>query len=218
MAEKSHTGGFLFFTFVARMDNEGGLFMTQNEIGRIQPNQAQPASISNGNTEVANENVRPPLVLITNDDTIGIKQLALCIYAKNMNDLFLPAIKALYVMVMNTNRPLSDIATDSSVFESLDPNSTHHKYLSVSHDDPGFQICLRSVRRMMSGQLSDNIIGATRFHREELLPDWSDIHRKRRRAREPVILFIDQNVSYFFPSPATSWHPFASEGDLRSAI
>jgi hypothetical protein len=112
--------------------------------------------------------------LLTNndDETISLHRLARCIYAETTASS-LPAVEALCVMVRNTKRPIQDIASDSSVFESLDRNSAHHEYLSVSYDDPGFQMCLRSVRRMTVGQFPDNIMGATRFHRADMLPDWA---------------------------------------------
>jgi len=123
---------------------------------------------------VANDSNRPPLRLLVNDDDdeISINRLARCIYAETQAKS-LPAVEALCVMVRNTKRPVRDIASDSSVFESLNKNSAHHEYLSVDYEDPGFQMCLRSVRRMMVGQFSDNIMGATRFHRGDMLPDWA---------------------------------------------
>jgi len=99
-----------------------------------------------------------------------LEQLARCIYAETRGES-LAECEALCVMVRNANRPLDEIAADESVFEVLNKNSERRGLLAVDDDDAGFQICLRTVRRMKI--LPDKIFGATRFHRDGALPDWA---------------------------------------------
>ena len=122
----------------------------------------------------ANDNSKPGLRLLINNDeaSISIHRLARCIYAETLASS-LTVVEQLCVMVKNTGRDIDDIASDSAVFESLSNKSARHKYLRVDYENPGLQMCLRSVRRMIAGQLTDKIMGATRFHRGDVMPDWA---------------------------------------------
>jgi hypothetical protein len=89
----------------------------------------------------------------------------------------LPAVEALAAMIGNickkTMRQFDDIATDENIFESLKKESARCADLLIAADDPKFLICLRAAKRMTDGALSDSVRGATRFHRAENSPDWS---------------------------------------------
>ena len=115
---------------------------------------------------------------IKNDDErkIVTQELARVVYAETLGSSLLAA-EALCSMIANlclkTARPLADIAADKSIFESLAEDSARHEALSEYSDRRGFQMCLRTVRRMMNGLLNDSVMGATKFHRAENLPAWA---------------------------------------------
>lgn len=121
---------------------------------------------------------RGGLTLVINDDEtkITLYRLARIVYAETRASS-LRAVEALASMIGNlcvkSARPLSEIATDDRVFESLRKDSARQRDLFVDSARPEFQMCLRAVRRMMSGRLADSAIGATRFHRAEHLPEWA---------------------------------------------
>ena len=89
----------------------------------------------------------------------------------------LDVIEALTSMIANralkTNQKIQDIISDENVFESLNENSAHHKYLFVDENEPRFQICVRTAQRMKRGMLGDKCRGAISFHRESVMPDWA---------------------------------------------
>ncbi len=66
-----------------------------------------------------------------------------------------------------------DIITDKEIFNSLCEKSSRHSLISVDTKNRGFDMCLRVVARMMRGDLSDVCNGATRFHREDVMPKWA---------------------------------------------
>ena len=118
------------------------------------------------------------LTLIKNDDQakINIYRLARAIYAETHAGS-LAAVEGLTSMVRNLcskyERPVSDVAVDSDVFECLNRESARYKDMFVSSADPKFQMCLRTVKRMMTGYLPDSVHGAVRFHRIDQSPDWA---------------------------------------------
>ncbi|MCL2538504.1 MAG: hypothetical protein FWE52_03480 [Alphaproteobacteria bacterium] len=118
------------------------------------------------------------LILVTNDDDNKITRykLARIIYAET-GASSLAAVEALASMIKNlaaaSGREFSDIANDSNIFESLQRNNPHKELIYVDSRSNKFQMCLRSVRRMMCGQLMDSVGGATRFHHADDIPDWS---------------------------------------------
>ncbi|MCL2338642.1 MAG: hypothetical protein FWC51_01655 [Proteobacteria bacterium] len=124
------------------------------------------------------EKSKPELVLIENHDTAKITtyKLARAIYAET-GAASLRAVESLASMIANlsnkTGRALSDIATDETIFESLRESSARHQALYVDNRTPAFQMVLRTVRRMIAGQLGDLVRGATRFHHADAMPDWA---------------------------------------------
>ncbi|MBD5389223.1 hypothetical protein HDR63_03130 [bacterium] len=118
------------------------------------------------------------LTLIKNTDPAGaaLYKLARVIYAETCGTS-LGEVECLASMVMNlgaaTGRDIADIAGDADLFESLNPRSTRHEYLRVDATNRAFQMCLRVVQKMARGMLPDQVYGATRFHRVEMLPDWA---------------------------------------------
>lgn len=117
---------------------------------------------------------RPVLKIFVNDDdnAIAESRLARCVYAETRASS-LAAVESLCVMIKNTRRATEDIADDENVFESLAADSPRHKDLLVYHNDPGFQMCLRAVRKIKTDSIADNISGATRFHRADIMPEWA---------------------------------------------
>jgi hypothetical protein len=117
---------------------------------------------------------KPELKLFVNDDDESIAEcrLARCVYAETLA-ASLPEVEQLCAMVRNTGRPPAEIAEDRGVFESLAKESSRHAALLADFRDPGFQMVLRTVRRMKAGLIVDKIYGATRFHRADSLPDWA---------------------------------------------
>ena len=117
-------------------------------------------------------------VIIENDAMrIGaIYKLARVVYAETLGRS-LVAAEALCSMIANlhykTGRALSDIAQDENLFESLHENSARHPAIDIDANRRDFQMCLRTVRRMANGLLPDSVMGATRFHRTENLPEWA---------------------------------------------
>ena len=118
------------------------------------------------------------LQLIHNNDTASITayKVARAIYAETHGEN-LPAVEALCSMVANlcftTKRQLSDIVDDPKIFESANAESSRYKDRMTDSALPRFQICLRTVRRMMNGQIPDMVRGAKRFHRATELPEWA---------------------------------------------
>jgi len=121
---------------------------------------------------------RPELVLIKNDDDakIATYKLARIVYAETGASSLI-VVESLCAMIKNlcvkTGRSFEDIANDKNIFESLSKKSAKHSDLLVDSKNSKFQMCLRTVKRMMSGQLPDPVMNATRFHRTENSPDWA---------------------------------------------
>ena len=120
-------------------------------------------------------NKKPDLKLFVNpdDESIAEHRLARCVYAETLASS-LPAIESLCVMIRNTRRAAADIAEDESVFESLGKKSSRNKHLLVDYGDAGFQLCLRTVKKMHKGLLADKIFGAKKFHRADEIPEWAN--------------------------------------------
>lgn len=116
--------------------------------------------------------------LIQNDEPSRavLYKLARVIYAETAGEC-LSDVEALASMINNlhcaSGRSFEDISADADVFESLSPDSVRHDALGIDVNARAFQMCLRVVGRMMRGNLPDYVMGATRFHRSELLPQWA---------------------------------------------
>lgn len=89
----------------------------------------------------------------------------------------LRAVEALTSMIANASRVNSidpgDIASDENMFAVLKKDSVRHGCLTVDANNRGFQMCLRVVKKMLNGNLPDTCFGATRFHRDDEIPDWA---------------------------------------------
>ena len=102
--------------------------------------------------------------------------VARIVYAETLASS-LRVVEALTSMIANAararNESIAKIISDKLLFESLKPESIRHEYINVNAARPDFQMCLRVAMRMLHGNLSDMCRGATKFHREEFLPDWA---------------------------------------------
>jgi len=118
------------------------------------------------------------LTLIKNpDDTLCVSyQLARIVFAETRG-ASLQITEAMASMIYNIhvkyNKSFQDIAKDKNIFDVLDKKSERHQYLHVDAGDRKFQMCLRTVKKMMHGNLPDSVFGATRFHHSNVIPDWA---------------------------------------------
>lgn len=118
------------------------------------------------------------LRLINNPDESKkiLYKIARVVYAET-SATSLPVVEALTAMIKNCadkeQKDFADIVSDKNLFESLSENSLRHSLLKVEVNNRGFQMCLRTVQRMLNGNLPDKSNGATRFHRCDVLPDWA---------------------------------------------
>ncbi|MBO5833958.1 MAG: hypothetical protein J6R22_03325 [Alphaproteobacteria bacterium] len=118
------------------------------------------------------------LTLISNPDASQAPayQIARVIYAQT-NARSLTLVEAFASMIANISRAsgldVLKIVSDKTIFDSLDEASVRHELLSVPANDHGFQMCLRTVSRMLAGGLPDCCFGATKFHYSDSIPDWA---------------------------------------------
>ena len=118
------------------------------------------------------------LTLFTNDDTSQIVsyKLARIIFAET-NAASLSIVESMASMIYNIhkkyNKSFESILKDKDIFECLNPKSHRYDSLSVDADNKKFQMCLRVVKTMMHGNLSDSVFGATKFHHADIIPDWA---------------------------------------------
>ncbi|HNY25721.1 MAG TPA: cell wall hydrolase [Alphaproteobacteria bacterium] len=118
------------------------------------------------------------LTLIKNPDEskIILYKIARLVYAETSGSS-LAAVEALVSLISNlcitSKRKLSEIIEDENIFESLNKNSPRHNLLLVESNQRDFKMCLRTVQRMLNGNLPDMCFGATRFHHSDVLPDWA---------------------------------------------
>ena len=81
-----------------------------------------------------------------------------------------PTIKNI---VDKTGTDISIVIQDSNLFPSLRKSDINHDRIFVSASNPGFQMCVRTAGRIMSGCLGDCCYGATCFHNADELPTWA---------------------------------------------
>ncbi|MBO4480638.1 MAG: hypothetical protein J5742_03390 [Alphaproteobacteria bacterium] len=102
--------------------------------------------------------------------------IARIVYAETLA-VSLRVIEALTSMIanatLNNRHEIIKMLSDKNIFESLNTESSRHKYLSVDTSIRGFQVCVRVAIRMLHGNLDDRCNHATKFHRSELLPSWA---------------------------------------------
>ena len=118
------------------------------------------------------------LVLIKNldDSQITAYKLARIVFAET-NGNSLQSVEAMTSMIYNIHikyeKSFEDIATDKNIFDALNKKSVRNKLLSVDVNNRKFQMCLRTVKTMLHGNLRDSVFGATRFHHTDVLPQWA---------------------------------------------
>ncbi len=116
------------------------------------------------------------LIENTDDTKIIPYKLARIVYAET-NVTSLQKAEAMASMIYNIHikfdKSFDDIANDNETFDSLNEKSPRHQFLSVPANDRKFQMCLRVVQTMMHGHLRDSVFGATKFHHDDIIPDWA---------------------------------------------
>ena len=118
------------------------------------------------------------LTLIKNNDDTQIVsyKLARIIFAET-GGVSLQIAEAMASMINNIhlkhNKSFESISKDSDLFECLNPKSSRYQNLSTDVNDRKFQMCLRTVKTMMRGNLRDTVFGATKFHHANVIPDWA---------------------------------------------
>ena len=118
------------------------------------------------------------LNLFTNDDDTNIVayKIARIIYAETKADS-LSVVEAMASMIYNIhikyNKSFDDIADDKTIFDVLNDESPRHQFLNVDITNRKFQMCLRTVKTMMHGNLPDRVFGATKFHHADVIPQWA---------------------------------------------
>ena len=118
------------------------------------------------------------LVLIKNLDASQITayKLARIVFAETKG-ISLQSVEAMTSMIYNIHikyeKSFEDIATDKNIFDALNKKSARNKLLSVDVNNRKFQMCLRTVKTMLHGNLRDSVFGATRFHHTDVLPQWA---------------------------------------------
>lgn len=116
--------------------------------------------------------------LIKNPDesNIVLYKISRIVYAETKASS-LYAVEALSSMISNlcikSQRNILEIINDKNIFDSLNDDSLRHENLFVDVNNNKFHMCLRTVRRMMGGQLQDCCSGATRFHHADNIPNWA---------------------------------------------
>lgn len=118
------------------------------------------------------------LTLIKNPDeskSLPYK-IARVVYAET-HAISLRAVEALTSMIQNisiaSGNTLNQIISDNDLFESLNENSPNNKFITVEPTNRGYQMCLRVAMHMIHGTLPDCCYGATRFHRDDIIPTWA---------------------------------------------
>lgn len=118
------------------------------------------------------------ITLIENPDDTKIVpyKIARIVYAETLASS-LAVVEAMASMIYNIHikygKSFEDIAKDNNIFDSLNQESNRHEYLNISASDKKFQMCLRVVQTMMRGNLCDSVFGATKFHHDDIIPDWA---------------------------------------------
>lgn len=118
------------------------------------------------------------LHIISNPDARRATEykIARAIYAET-GATSLRVVEAMASMIANmarlSQRAPHDIVADADIFESMNPESVRHHLLTVPVNDRGFEMCLRVTQKMLRGNLADACCGASRFHREDMMPSWS---------------------------------------------
>lgn len=116
-------------------------------------------------------------LILNPDHTRGdAYKIARVVYAET-GATSLPLVEGFASMIANIARargisPVM-VVSDENTFGALRTNNSRHGALNVRPDSRAFQMCLRVVTRMLHGNLPDCCNGATRFHRDDEMPDWA---------------------------------------------
>ena len=116
-------------------------------------------------------------IIEAHDETITLAYaVARIVYAETLAKS-LRVVEALTSMIFNAAacdaKNIRRVISNSQMFESLRTESTRHEFLSVDASRRDFQMCLRTAKTMLHGNLSDACCHATMFHRSEFLPSWA---------------------------------------------
>lgn len=120
------------------------------------------------------------MTIVNNPDTSGrlalAHKIARVVYAQT-NAVSLPLVQAFTSMIQNlsnkTGQQIGTIIADSEMFPALQETDINHSRLYEPAESRGFQMCLRTALRMMSGLLPDCCYGATKYHYSDTIPDWA---------------------------------------------
>ena len=93
----------------------------------------------------------------------------------------LPGMEAVAAVIINRaknpgwwGRTISEICLKPMQFSCWNPNDPNREKLNGDLSaDPIFQVCLRIVRRALSGVLPDPTKGSTHYHALNLNPKWA---------------------------------------------
>ena len=116
-------------------------------------------------------------IIEAHDETITLAYaVARIVYAETLAKS-LRVVEALTSMIFNAAahdvKNIKRVISNSGIFESLRTESTRHEFLSVDASRRDFQMCLRTAKTMLHGNLPDACCHATMFHRSEFLPSWA---------------------------------------------
>lgn len=109
--------------------------------------------------------------LIQNTDTesVAVYKIARVVYNET-GAKSLPLVEAFTAMIMNIARAGNvspvDVICDKQIFMARNCDD-------VCASSREFQMCVRTVRRAMRGNLPDSVFGATRFHWACDMPSWA---------------------------------------------
>jgi len=118
------------------------------------------------------------LTLIKNPDATQITayKLARIVFAETGANS-LQVVEALASVIYNIhiryNKSFEDIANDKNIFDVLNEKSLRHQFMNVDVNERKFQMCLRTIKTMMRGNLNDTVFGATKFHHSDVIPQWA---------------------------------------------
>lgn len=118
------------------------------------------------------------LTLIKNpDETQSITyKTARIVYAETKAKS-LRVVEALTSMIQNaaiaSGMSIKEIISDKNLFDALNKESPNNALMTTPPDNKGFQMCLRTVTKMLHGNLPDCCCGATRFHTDDHIPEWA---------------------------------------------
>ena len=118
------------------------------------------------------------MTLIKNTDTSAslAYKIARVVYAQT-GATSLHLVEAMTSMIHNISNVSGmgylEIVQNSKIFDVLSDASPNHNRLQSPASGRGFQMCVRTAQRMLAGNLPDVCFGATRFHNDDVIPEWA---------------------------------------------